>query len=118
MWAGGEFPAVRVVLWSTWPEPKMRDVRSLAEQTSEEVIHLAAPPARSHHDALAELEGLRLLAQDERAALVTVGEDDLLARRSFLLEACAGLAPESEDIGQDFFDFAREHGWKTNTVVA
>jgi len=117
-WAGAELPSVKVVLWSTWPEPKIRDVRALAEQVDEEVINLAAPPDRSHRDALAELEGLTVLARDKQVAFVAVGEEDLIARRSFLLEACSSINPDYEEIIQDLSDFARDHGWKTGTVVA
>ena len=118
VWVGGELPSVKVVLWSTWPEPKIKDVLALAQQVDEDVIHLAAPPERSHRDALAELEGLAVLAGEKQAALVTVGEEDLIARRSFLLEACSSINPDYEEIIQDLLDFARDHGWKTGTVVA
>jgi hypothetical protein len=45
--------------------------------------------------------------------MVTIGEEDMLFRKSFLLRASQAVKAESEDIGQDLTDYAKKIGLKT-----
>lgn len=111
------WPTVAVVPWDTWPEPMMKDLTAMAAERNEDAIYLVPPDRRNPRDALSELEGLKELAAIPDAALVVLGEEGVLARRDFLIEASRTIAPESEDIIQDLMDAAEQSGKKVRTVV-
>ena len=45
--------------------------------------------------------------------MATIYEEDMLFRKSFVLEAAEVLDPNLEEIGQGFIDYARQTGKKT-----
>ncbi len=112
------FSAVGIVPWETWKEPQMGDVAEKARDMREDIVYLTPPERRHHRDALAELEALKLLCTDERIVLVVIGEEAMMATRSFLLQAGERINPNSEDIGMDLSDLASQLGLRTECIIA
>ncbi|MDZ7842642.1 MAG: hypothetical protein U5R46_17725 [Gammaproteobacteria bacterium] len=110
-----QLPSVRVTLWSTWNDPMIGDLTQLAADMKEDVLYCKAPAARGTRDAVAELEALDTFARNDQVAMIVIGEEDMLFRRSFLVEAAGGTDPQSEDVGQDLADFATKRGLKTES---
>ena len=111
-------PTVVAIPWDTWPEPMLRDLAARAQDAEEDILYFTPPEKRSHRNAMAELDGLKRLANDDAVVMVVIGEEAMMFRRPFLLEAGRRLPPETEEIGQDLMDFAEERGLKVGMVVA
>jgi hypothetical protein len=106
-------PTAEAVPWSTWGDLKMSDIMSKAMEIDKDVLYCTAEKSRSLRDAIGEIEALRLFADDEKVAMVIIGEKDMLFRKSFLMRASQAVKPDSEDIGQDLMDYAKKIGLKT-----
>ena len=117
LWARQEprshsLPSVNVQPWSTWPEPKIADLRGLAAQMDEDILYCLAPLESRTQDALSELEALDTFAREPDVAMIVIGGDNMFFKRDFLC-ACAGHVDlESEDVGQDLVDHAKALGKK------
>lgn len=110
-----QLPSVRVTLWSTWNDPMIGNLTRLAAGMKEDVLYCKAPAARGTRDAVAELEALDTFARNDQVAMIVIGEEDMLFRRSFLVDAADDTDPQSEDVGQDLADFATKQGLKTES---
>jgi len=108
---------VEVICWAAWEYPTVRDLSQWAAKAQAEILYLAPPPKRNPRDAIAELEALSLFVAPD-TAMVTVGEEGMFFRRSFIVEAGKVLSIESEEIGQDMLDQAKALGLKTGMIVA
>ncbi len=106
-------PTVDVLPWSTWERPTLRDLQASARDMAGDILYCRATGSGSCRDALGELSALRYFAQDAAMVMVTVYEENMLFRKSFILEAAEALDPDLEEIGQGFADFARKVGRKT-----
>ena len=109
--------AVEVVCWDNWEFPKVSDLVEKARMTEAEILYFTPPPQRNPRNAMAELKALRLFAAPD-TTMVTVGEEGMFFRRSFILEAGKRLPSDSEDIGQDMMDQAVALGLKVGVIVA
>ncbi|TVQ37210.1 MAG: hypothetical protein EA370_07105 [Wenzhouxiangella sp.] len=105
-----QLPSVRIVPWSTWSEPRIGDLTRLAGEMGEEVLYCRAAAGRSARDAVAELEALDTFASKEQVAMIVIGDEDMLFRRTFLVDAARGTDLQSEDVGQDLADYATRQG--------
>lgn len=81
-----------------------------------EVLYCTAPESRSCCNAVFELEALRCFAEDPSTVMATIGEEDMMFRRSFLLEASQALDPDAEELGQEFLDYAETIGKRVVAV--
>ncbi|MEW6668447.1 MAG: hypothetical protein AB1512_24810 [Thermodesulfobacteriota bacterium] len=107
-----ELPTVETIPWSAWKEPKVRDLHAKALGMVCEILYCRGRESRSSNDAVLELEALRYFAMDPNTVMAVIGEEDMMFRRSFLVEASQQLDPDSEELGQDFMDHARRTGKK------
>ncbi len=106
-------PTVAVVPWNTWQNPMLQDLSESARHMGSDIMYCKAPGSRSCNNAFLELEAIRFFASDPRVAMVIIKEEDMMFRKSFLLEAAEALDPTLEEIGQDLADYARQTGRKT-----
>lgn len=107
---------VGMVCWDEWDAPTLRTVVERVRELKCEVLYIKEAGKRHHHDAVAELEALRLLG-DPQVGLVLVGEMEIFLRCAIL----ANLREDEldrEEIGQELIDLAHRQGLKTGTVVA
>ncbi len=117
LWARQEprshgLPSVNVLPWSTWPEPKIADLHTLAEQIDEDILYCLAPLESRTQDALSELEALDTFAREPEVAMIVVGGENMFFRREFLQTTAGSVDLESEDVGQDLADHAKAMGKK------
>ncbi len=118
LWARKEprshsLPSVHVQSWSTWTEPKIADLHSLAEQIDEDILYCVAPLETRTQDALSELEALDTFAREPDVAMIVLGGENMFFRREFLRTTAGSVDLESEDVGQDLADHAKAMGKKT-----
>jgi len=99
--------------WSTWQNPTLQDLQAKARGMVCDILYCKAPKSRSCKNALAELEALRYFANDAKIVMAIIYEEDMLFRKSFVMEAAEVLDPNLEEIGQGFIDYARQTGKKT-----
>ncbi len=107
---GHSLPSVKVLSWSTWPEPKIADLHAAAEHMAEDVLYCQAPQESPTQDAFSELEALDTFGQTPDVAMIVIGGENMFFRRDFLLTAAASVDLESEDVGQDLADHAKAMG--------
>jgi len=111
---------VEILFWgSNWRESTtMKDLLEKTQSTEADILYCTLPPEQnSHRNAIAELEALQLFSVPD-TAMVVIGEEDILFRRSFILRAGPLLPPDSEEIGQDMSDQATALGLKVYYVHA
>lgn len=109
--------AVMVLPWETWEAPTLGQVGASARQGDCEIVYLKSPPSHCHRDAVAELEALRMLGEPQ-CAMAVIGEEDVLIRRTELIEIAAQGDPEAEDICQDLADGVKRKGLKMGVIVS
>jgi hypothetical protein len=108
----GRLPSVKVVHWSTWAEPKFGDLHDAASRMEEDLLYCLAPLDTRSQDALSEIEALDTFANDPEIVMIVIGDENMMFRRGFLIDALQGTDRESEDIGQDLLDHAGRIGKK------
>ncbi len=106
---------VAVVPWETWETPTVGDVLRKAFGAEATALLLSAPEKRSHKNALAELEALRVLANPD-VVMVMIDEEDLLVDCAFLRALEGRIDPETEEVGQDLADAAKALGYTVQAV--
>ena len=110
------FPTIETIPWSTWKDPKVRDLHAKAIDMVCEILYCTAPESKSCNNAVFELEALQCFAKDSNTVMAIIGEEDMMFRKSFLVEGSQGLDPYSEELGQDFLDYAERIGKKAVAV--
>ncbi len=108
-----KLPTVTALPWSTWQHPTLQDLQVKSGKISSDILYCKAPEKNSCKDAIAELEALQCFADDAKVMMAIIYEEDMLFRKSFVLEAAKVLDPGLEEIGQGFIDYARQTGRKT-----
>ena len=78
-----------------------------------DILYCKASKSKSCRDAFAELEALRWFSKDPKIVMVIIYEEDMLFRKSFILEAAEVLDPNLEEIGQEFIDYTEQTDRKT-----
>jgi len=81
-----------------------------------EILYCTAPESRSCNNAVFELEALRCFAKDSNTVMAMIGEADMMFRKSFLLDGSQELDEYSEELAQDFLDYAERSGKNAVTV--
>ncbi len=98
--------SVRVLPWSTWPAPTVGDVIAAAADQNQDVLYCRGAKGSHGLDALAEVDALAEFQRDSQAAMIVIGDEHMMFRRSFLTDAVRDADPNSEDVGQDLADEA------------
>lgn len=102
--------SVRLLPWSTWPEPTIGDVIAAAANQNEDVLYCRASSEGRGLDALAEVDALAEFRHKPQVAMIVIGDEHMMFRRSFLTDVARDADPNSEDVGQDLADQAEHSG--------
>ena len=105
-------PTVEVIPWRTWHNPKLQDLYAMARDMGSDIMYCRASGSRSCNNAFLEVEALRFFASNPSVVMVIIQEENMMFRKSFLLEAAETLDPALEEIGQELADYARQTGRK------
>ena len=105
-------PTVQVLPWSTWQNPQLKNLQSEATATDKEILYCLARDRGREGNPVTEIEALLLLAGDPELVMVVINEENMLFRKSFILEAGAALDPTLEEMGPELADYAASTGKK------
>ncbi len=64
-----------------------------------------------------QLQALYQFAGNSNLAVVVVGEETMLVRKSVAVSAAETVNPESEDVGIDVMDFAKSQRLESNIII-
>jgi len=88
-----------------------------ARTVEEEIIYLGPSDPRRDADAVNQLQALYQFAENPNLAVVVVGEETFLVRKSVAVSAAETLDPESEEVIVDVMDFAKSQGLESNIII-
>lgn len=82
-----------------------------------DIIYLEPSNPRLDATALNQLQALYQFAGNSNLAVVVVGEETMLVRKSVAVSAAETVNPESEDVGIDVMDFAKSQRLESNIII-
>jgi len=114
----GPFPGVSAVPWSRWTGVlTVADVLALAGEGSQPVLYLFEPPGRLSRGPATDLGGLKVLAEDDRLAMVVVGEMNTYLRREPLLSLTGRVDASTEEILEELKGAFHAAGYGSTFLV-
>ncbi len=109
-------PRIEMLPWTTWDDPMMKDLTATARESDAELLYITGVDAKGPLDAMLEVDVMGQFNDNDRLAMVILGEENMMFRRSFLLAASENVPPEAEELGQDLLDYARRAGLESEFV--
>ena len=89
----------------------------MARTVEGEIIYLVPSDPRLDANALNQLQALYQFAGNPNLAVVVVGGETMLVRKSVAVSAAETIDPESEDVGVDVMDFAKSQHLESNIII-
>lgn len=110
------WPAVEMLPWATWHEPRVTDVIARARASQAGILYCRPPRKRAEKNVVAELEALRAFAGDERLVMLVIGEEEMFFRCTFLIENAARLQGDREEVADEVEQTARKLGYRCSSL--
>lgn len=112
-----QWPTVKEFCWDHWDYPTVGSIADSLAETEAGVVYIYPPEKRRTKNALAELNALYALVRDSEVVLAVAGEEDTFVRKDFVIQSADALDRDSEEVIQDWLDYAKKRGKKTESIV-